>query len=95
MKKVDLYISVTAPNIKNGAWLQPVTGGYVLYILDGDWKPLKLVDDNSTASTSDDVVAETTAAVKAEIVGTAEDTSSDMTLNGLKAYVDEQIAGLG
>lgn len=28
------------------------------------------------------------------VVGTSSDTSADLTLNGLKAYIDEQIAGL-
>lgn len=78
MVKVDLYISNEAPNVKNScAWLKPVNGGYVLYVLDNGWKPLNLVEDKLSA-----------------VVGTASDSSEDMTLYGLKAYIDKQIAAI-
>lgn len=88
MKKIDLYFSNEAPNVKsNAAWLKPVSGGCALYVLDGGWKPLKVVDGDSAASKGNDVVA--------AIVGSDDDTSSDMTLNGLKKYIDEQVEALG
>lgn len=110
MKKIDLYISNNAPSVKEGAaWLKPVEGGFVLYVLNGGWKPLKLVDDKNTQSEGDDTVqnligsvrdaktANTINGAKAyakdaadAVLGTASDTSADMTLYGLKAYIDSK-----
>lgn len=115
MKKVDLYIGSSAPSVNKGAaWLKPVGGGFALYILDGGWKPLVLVNDNNTPSEGDDTIqdligstddaktANTINGAKAyardaanAVVGTDSDTPDDMTLKGLKAYVDAQIEGLG
>lgn len=110
MKKIDLYISNNAPSVKEGvAWLKPVEGGFVLYVLNGGWKPLKLVDDKNTQSETDDTVqnligsvqdaktANTINGAKAyakdaadAVLGTASDTSDEMTLYGLKAYIDSK-----
>lgn len=104
MLKLDLYISKEAPSARNAAWLKPVSGGFALYALfNGKWQSLKLVDDNGTVKPGDDTPIDTLAfeqagaaeAVQEAITGTATDTSSDMTLYGLKAYVDEQIEALG
>ena len=36
-------------------WAKPVEGGFTLYLMDGGaWKPVKLVDDNSTITTTAD-----------------------------------------
>lgn len=103
--KLNLYISKEAPNVRGAAaWLKPVSGGFAMYALfNGKWQPLKLVDDNGTVKPGDDTTIDTSAfeeagaadAVKAEVVGTSSDASTDMTLYGLKAYVDEQIEALG
>ena len=83
MKKVDLYISNSAPSVSNGAvWLKPVGGGFALYVLDNGWKPLKLVDDKNTPSEGNDTVED----AKAELIGSAQDTASANTINGAKAY---------
>ena len=82
MKKIDLYLSNGAPNVKNGAaWLKPVDGGYSLYILDNGWKALKLVEDNSTATLADDIVQ--------DLVGSTKDKKTANTINGAKAYADD------
>lgn len=94
MKILKVALSNEAPNMKDVLWLKPVSGGFALYALDGSWKPLKLVDDNNTAKISDDTVAEATSAVKSELLGTSADAATEMTLYGVKAYVDAQIAGL-
>lgn len=118
MKKIDLFISPTAPTVRSGAaWLKPVNGGFALYILDGGWKPLVLVNDNNTPSEGDDIVQDLigtaeddknantingakayaddiTQASYAEVLGDPTDAASNMTLYGLKAYIDGQIAGL-
>ena len=79
MKKVDLYIGSSAPSVNKGAaWLKPVGGGFALYILDGGWKPLVLVNDNNTPSEGDDTVQ--------DLIGSAEDGASANTINGAKAY---------
>ena len=83
MKKIDLYISINAPSVKNSAaWLKPVNGGFALYVLDGGWKPLKLVDDKGTHSEGDDTVED----VKTELIGSVQDEASANTINGAKAY---------
>ena len=83
MKKVDLYISNSAPSVNNGtAWLKPVNGGFALYVLDNGWKPLKLVDDKNTPSEGDNTVEN----AKAELIGSEQDEASANTINGAKAY---------
>ena len=85
MKKVDLYIGSSAPSVNNGAaWLKPVNGGFALYILDGGWKPLKLVDDKNTPSEGDDTVENT----KVELIGSVQDEATANTINGAKAYAN-------
>ena len=83
MKKIDLYIGSSAPSVNKGAaWLKPVAGGFVLYVLDNGWKPLKLVDDKGTNSEEDDTVED----VKTELIGSVQDEASANTINGAKAY---------
>ena len=55
MRYYSVVISKDAPSVKDALWAQPVSGGFVLYLLDaGVWQPLKVVDDNDTAVLSDD-----------------------------------------
>ena len=83
MKKIDLYISNSAPSVNKGAaWLKPVDGGFALYVLDNGCKSLKLVDDKNTPSEGADTVEDT----KAELIGSAQDEASANTINGAKAY---------
>ena len=83
MKKIDLYISNREPKVSSSAaWLKPVNGGVVLYVMDGGWKPLKLVDDKGTSSEGDDTVED----VKIELIGSMQDEASANTINGAKAY---------
>lgn len=82
MKKIDLYISNNAPSVKKGAaWLKPVEGGVVLYVLNGGWKPLKLVDDKNTQSEGDDTVQ--------NLIGSVQDAKTANTINGAKAYAKD------
>lgn len=112
-----IIMSNGAPGVKDALWMKPVTGGFTLYCLDGGkWLPIKLMDDNETSATIDDVVDDmkdkadkvksatnghlaalnskgnlTDSGAKASDfapLGTAQDGSNDMTLYGLKAYVD-------
>ena len=86
MKKLDVYISSDAPGVRNALWLQPVSGGFVLRLLEnGAWKSLKMVDDNGTISLSDDT-AESVEDIKTELIGSVQDASSANTVNGAKAY---------
>ena len=85
MKKIDLYISNSAPSVSNGAaWLKPVNGGFALYILDNGWKPLKLVNDGGTPSEGDDTVEDP----KTELIGSVQYEPTANTINGAKAYAD-------
>ena len=56
MKQCNCYISNDAPSVASSAlWLKPYGEGFTLYFLEGGrWKPLKIVDDQSTATPSDD-----------------------------------------
>lgn len=83
------YIEEEQPQIAEGLWLKKVSGGYSLYlIVGGVAQPLKLVDDNSTTTPTDDVVEPGSSATYDEIVGSVQDTGTADTINGAKAYAD-------
>lgn len=102
-------VSPIAPKGKCDLWLKPVEGGVELYVMYGcKWQPLKVV--NAEASKSADVIgsvqdkaaANTINGAKAyakeavdAVVGAKGDTAKDMTLYGLKKYIDKQISSLG
>lgn len=91
--KIDLYISNEAPNVSKGsAWLKPVAGGFALYVLNNGWEPLKL---NSEEDVSSATVKTAVSKVKSDLVGKSGDAATEMTLYGLKAYIDEQLSSLG
>lgn len=54
MKILQVALSNEAPNVKDALWLKPVDGGFVMYVLDGGWKPLKMVNDGGTSALNDD-----------------------------------------
>lgn len=54
MKILKAVLSKGAPGIKDALWIKPVDGGVTLYVQNGGWKPLKVVDDKSTVNTGDD-----------------------------------------
>lgn len=85
MKILKTVLSNTEPSIKDALWLKPVDGGFQFFVLDGTWKAMKEADPQALNAVED---------AEASIVGTSDDTSSDMTLYGLKAYIDAQIEGL-
>lgn len=80
MQKVDLYISNDAPNVRSGAWLKPMEGGFELLILDGNWKPLKLAD--SKAVSNEKAIED----AKTALIGSVQDERTANTINGAKAY---------
>lgn len=96
MKILKCGLSATAPNNVD-LWAKPVDGGFTLYIKNGTWKPLKLVEDQNTEDTSDDIIQ--------DLIGSVKDKKSANTINGAKAYakdaantikkyVDEKLAEL-
>lgn len=115
----NTFVSEVQPSVSDGLWLKVVNGKVALYLIEaGTPKPLQLMDDNDTASSQDDLLAETTKKVKTDLVGksndtktadtikgakayakdqadalkgTAEDTAADLTLYGLKAYIDSKV----
>ena len=111
MKLYKVVISKEAPALRDALWAKPVSGGFVLYLLDnGKWNPLKVVDDAGTSSLADDTIQNLIGSVQDEptantingakalansIVGTSDDTAEDLTLNGLKKYIDAAIQNLG
>lgn len=91
MKVLKPVYSIEAPNVKDALWLKPEGNGFSLYVFDGVWKSLNVGNNNPT----DCEKAGAAKTVKKEIIGTSKDKSTAMTLNGLKAYIDEQIDALG
>jgi hypothetical protein len=117
----NTFVSELQPAVSDGLWLKVIGGKVALYLIEaGTPKPLQLVDDNNTAASQDDIIAETTKKVKTDLVGnstdaktadtingaktyakdqansllgTAEDTATEMTLYGLKAYIDSKVPG--
>lgn len=117
----NTFVSELQPAVSDGLWLKVIGGKVALYLIEaGTPKPLQLVDDNNTAASQDDTIAETTKKVKSDLVGestdaktadtingaktyakdqansllgTAEDTATEMTLYGLKAYIDSKVPG--
>ena len=83
MKKIDLYISNTAPNVRGAAaWLKPTKGGYELVIIDGGEKPLVTEDNSNNVAFDADVI-------KNEVIGSVKDKKSANTINGAKAYAKD------
>jgi hypothetical protein len=72
-------------------WLRVIGGKVALYLIEaGTSKPLQLVDDNDTASSQDDILAETTKKVKSDLVGKSTDAKTANTINGAKTYAKNQ-----
>lgn len=87
----NTFISELQPNISSGLWLKVIDGKVALYLIEGgSAKPLQLVDDNSTATTQDDIVAETTKKVKSDLIGNSTDAKTADTINGAKTYAKDQ-----
>lgn len=97
MKLLKVALSNDVPSVRDVLWLRPVSGGFALYALfNGKWNPVKVMDDNGTVQPGDDTVAKYDEyGAAAAVLGTDSDTSEDMTLYGLKAYIDAEIAALG
>lgn len=55
MKICKVAFSNEAPSMRDCLWAKPVSGGFVLYMLNsGTWVPMKIVSDGGTAIVSDD-----------------------------------------
>ena len=90
MKILKPVFSVDAPNIKDALWIQPTKDGLEVKALDnGKWKSAIIKVETRVESKTD------TTALKKEILGNKNAKPSEMTLYGLKAYIDEQIEALG
>ena len=95
MKIYRTIVSNEAPPVRDALWVKPVDGGFVMYMcVSGSWSPLKLVDDNSTADTTDAIVQEAVDKAIADVTGKSTDDKNKLTLNGLKAYIDDALANL-
>jgi hypothetical protein len=82
MKKIDLYISNTAPNVRGAAaWLKPTKGGCELVIIDGGEKPLVVSNNKQDTNIID--------SVKNDMIGSVKDKKSANTINGAKAYAND------
>lgn len=85
MKILKPVFSTDAPNIKDALWIQPTKDGIEVKVLDnGKWKSATIKVENNVD----------TSLLKKEVLGTKSDKSSVLTLYGLKAYINEQIASL-
>ena len=48
-------ISPTEPPQSDVVWAKPIGDGFALYLFDGIWKPMKIVNTQGTPSTDDDI----------------------------------------
>lgn len=92
MKYIKTVISKNAPQVSDGLWAQPVSGGFVLYLLSGGrWVPLKSTDEAGTNTLNDD---EAYKAVRTVVEGTSDGTvkvdGTNVSVHGLgsSAYKD-------
>ena len=86
MRILKPVFSTDAPNVKDALWIQPTNEGLEVKALDnGKWKSAVIKVENIVDMS----------ALKKEVLGTKNDKSSDLTLYGLKKYIDEQIEALG
>lgn len=90
MKFLKVVVSNESPNIKDVLWLKPVDKGFTLFYPENGWKPLKM----ENVSEGNYEQAGAADSVKKALVGKSSDSSKSMTLNGLKRYIDEQIASI-
>ena len=58
MEIKSIIYSNIEPKSTNSLWLKPVKEGVCIYIFDGGWKPLRVVNDNDTISIADDTVVD-------------------------------------
>lgn len=84
-----IYFSSVKPQDPNCLWLKPVEGGFTAYlIIRSNETPLKLIDDNGTRTTKDDVVVDSNSMLSS-LIGSVQDEKSANTINGAKAYAKE------
>ncbi len=101
MFTVKTYVSERKPSVQSGLWLKPVEGGVEGYVISGNCLlPLKLIGGQAESkdyvgSVKDDKSANTINGAKtyakemvSSVIGTSGDTENDLTLHGIKAYVD-------
>jgi len=89
------YISDTQPAVAEGIWLKPANGGFAAYvIMSGRAVPLEIVDDNDTPAVTADDVANSVKSIKSKLIGSVQDKKTANTINGAKAYADDQAATL-
>lgn len=91
----NTFVSELQPAVSDGLWLKVIGGKVALYLIEaGTPKPLQLVDDNNTAASQDDIIAETTKKVKSDLVGKSTDAKTANTINGAKTYAKDQANSL-
>ena len=91
----NTFVSELQPAVSDGLWLKVIGGKVALYLIEaGTPKPLQLVDDNNTAASQDDIIAETTKKVKSDLVGNSTDAKTANTINGAKTYAKDQANSL-
>lgn len=92
MKYIKTVISKEAPTVSDGLWAQPVSGGFILYLLSGGrWVPLKSTDEAGTNTLNDD---EAYKAVRTVEEGTSDGTikvdGTNVSVHNLKSAAYKQ-----
>ena len=82
MKKLSVYLSKDAPNIKDVLWLKPVEGGVSLKVLfNGKWNGLKVINDTEATDNVEESIQ--------SLIGSVQDGKEANTINGAKAYAKD------
>ena len=72
-----IAVSTTEPPSTDVLWIKPVKGGMALYIFDGFWKALEIVNTMGTATPDDDAPL---------------DAANIPSMEGLDAKIGEEVA---
>lgn len=89
MELCNIVLSVKEPKAKNCIWAKPVNGRFTIYLLDGGyWKPVVTVNDNETAYTTADDVAEQTKD-KVDKVTTSTTTNNFVAFSNTKSGIKD------
>ena len=87
-----IILSKTEPPSTDVLWMRPVEGGIALYLFDGLWKILRLMNDHGTMTTDDDTPIDIhEGQLEPDTVGTEQIISNSVIMDDLNDSVKDKI----